>query len=165
MTLFQLLPENIELYHLYVGKNPLLWGECADQFKQKNIKTAIVLLEDLEEVRFFYNRRLGVQLIHFPIKDFSVPNSTKAVSDLALKVNEALESGNVFMHCYGGKGRTGMIAACLKLSNITAMTSKEAITFTRSIIDNSIETRAQERFIHEYAELVRCRNLTFNCRF
>ena len=152
LTHYPLLSEKRETYRLYVGPNPVYDRGSFDELKRKEIKSVVVLLERIADVSWFYSQ-LNLNVIHFPIKDFNVPKSTDEVFDLALKVNQALERGNVFIHCEGGRGRTGMIAACIKLSNVTNMDSKEAIQFTRSIIPMSIETQSQEKFISDYYEL------------
>lgn len=50
---------------------------------------------------------------HFPIRDISVPDSpgtTKAALDA---IDQHLESGDrVYVHCWGGVGRTGVIVGC-----------------------------------------------------
>jgi ADP-ribosyl-[dinitrogen reductase] hydrolase len=52
----------------------------------------------------------------------------------------------VALHCYGGKGRTGTIAARLLVELGTAPAL--AIEHVRAARPGSIETREQEQFVH-----------------
>ena len=153
---YPLLPENRDTYRLYVGPAPY----SADKdLREKEIKTAVVLLETKDWFERLYTR-LNIDIIHFPIKDFNVPESSDAVSELVLKVTEALERGNVFMHCHGGKGRTGTIAACLKITmDPTVKTALEAIQYTKRIVPGAIENKLQEKFVTDYFAHVRAPNL------
>jgi protein-tyrosine phosphatase len=50
----------------------------------------------------------------FPIEDHGVPTSQADTLELAGKLHNALAGGqNVAIHCWGGIGRSGMIAACV----------------------------------------------------
>src|SRR5689334_22249651 len=55
----------------------------------------------------------GIELIRFPIADFSTPDS---LTDLAALVDRivaiARGGGTVVIHCWAGLGRTGLVAAC-----------------------------------------------------
>jgi protein-tyrosine phosphatase len=138
---------------LYVGPQPGIKHRALAGTHQ--IKTAVVLLESVGLLKQAY-QELGIACIHFPIPDFHPPESVEAVKLLADKVQEALKSGNVFMHCMGGKGRTGTIAACLKITfDPTVKTAQEAIAFTRGIIPGAIETPKQEAFIQDYFRFIR----------
>ena len=151
------LSDHRNTHRLYVGKMPF-GSAIGAELKSHEIKTAVVLLETLEYVKGFYSQHNIKRIIHFPIKDFSVPEDTKSVEKLVLRIHKALKKGNVFMHCMGGKGRTGTIAACLKISNDrTIQTPNEAILFTRKVIRDAIETKEQEEFIADYFSSVRPR--------
>ena len=141
-------------YRLYVG--PLPEGRSFGfDSQRRQIKTAVVLLENLDLVENLYFKH-GIEIIHFPSDDYSVPSDTSSVELLANKINKALKEGNVFMHCMGGKGRTGTIAACLKITNdLSVKTADEAIKYTRRLIPHSIEIMEQEKFVAEYFSDVR----------
>lgn len=54
-----------------------------------------------------------LNFIHFPIVDLSVP-STSALEDLIEQLDQQVRSGHgVYVHCWGGRGRSGIIGACL----------------------------------------------------
>lgn len=56
-----------------------------------------------------------VQFLHYPIQDLSVPNNA-ALHDLLSKLLQALlddENNVIYLHCWGGRGRAGLVGACL----------------------------------------------------
>jgi len=144
------LTHNDSSYRLYVGSQPEGRASVFD-LQRHQIKTAVVLLENLDPVEKLYSMNGIENIIHFPIVDFSVPTDTKSVALLAYDINKALKEGNVYMHCQGGKGRTGTIAACLKINNDPSIkTANEAINYTRRLIPWSIETLEQEKFVAKF---------------
>lgn len=64
-----------------------------------------------------YTHLLGSNVHHrrFPIKDAYIPDSYNAVYELVKYIHSVTEHGNskVYIHCWGGVGRTGTIVACL----------------------------------------------------
>lgn len=55
----------------------------------------------------------AVQRMSFPITDVSVPESPKHLVDILDAVDEALLGGHgVYVHCWGGIGRTGVVVGC-----------------------------------------------------
>ncbi|MCK5366227.1 MAG: tyrosine-protein phosphatase, partial [Gammaproteobacteria bacterium] len=66
------------------------------------------------------------------------------------ELRSLLDDGfSVALHCHGGKGRTGTIAARLlvELGSAPAL----AIERVRAARPGSIETTAQEKFVHDCA--------------
>jgi ADP-ribosyl-[dinitrogen reductase] hydrolase len=93
-------------------------------------------------------RRRNMDWHHWPIVDGGVP---EAAFNLAWpKRSEMLcrllaAGGRVLIHCRGGLGRTGMIAARLLVDGGVAPT--EAIARTRAARPGAIETQEQERWV------------------
>ena len=55
----------------------------------------------------------------FPIRDCGVPQSVEDVQRLLLRIEELKNmEGYVYVHCWGGVGRTGTIVACYLSQNI-----------------------------------------------
>ena len=85
---------------------------------------------------------------HWPIADYQVPD---AAFEAAWPVRSAqLRSllacgGRVVIHCKGGLGRAGTIAARLLVENGTAPV--EAVAAVRAVRPHAIETAAQERWV------------------
>ena len=54
----------------------------------------------------------------FPIRDLGAPGSVESVQHLLLRIEELKKTGGyVYLHCWGGVGRTGTIAACYLSQN------------------------------------------------
>jgi len=88
--------------------------------------------------------RRGIAWRHLPIADYSVP--TKAFEQQWLtqgrEIREMLRNGDdVLVHCKGGLGRAGMIAARLLVE--LGMNPDEAIHAVRRVRKGAIETPAQ----------------------
>jgi len=92
---------------------------------------------------------LGMRWWHLPIRDMDTPDASfeirwqKGGQELRSLLGEGF---SVALHCRGGKGRTGTIAARLlvELGSAPAL----AIERVRAVRPGSIETRAQEEFVH-----------------
>ncbi|MCA9684448.1 MAG: tyrosine-protein phosphatase [Myxococcales bacterium] len=91
----------------------------------------------------------GFELIHFPIADMGIP-TPRSCAVLCARLVEDLESRPVLLHCRGGLGRTGTIAACC-LVNL-GYEPEEALRRVRGVNANYVQTSAQARFIDHYAE-------------
>src|SRR6201993_2259033 len=49
----------------------------------------------------------------FPIRDRNVPRAAAHLSEILLTIDRRIrEGGAVFVHCWGGVGRTGLVVAC-----------------------------------------------------
>lgn len=95
--------------------------------------------------------RLGIQWRHLPIRDMHTPGSRfqSIWPDLCREIVAALGEGRrIFLHCKGGLGRTGTIAACLLMES--GIPPAEAITKVRVARNSTIETWAQEEFVLGY---------------
>ena len=105
----------------------------------------------------------------FPIKDVSVPTDVEAVHRLLHKIDEWEKTGGyVYIHCWGGVGRTGTIAACYLLHKMAHPDAAQALkmmqarfaTMPKSKHKVSPETQAQVAFVHQFAERCRLRRRT-----
>ena len=60
----------------------------------------------------------GLTFVSFPIEDRSVPTSLSEFDELIDSVTDYLREGKaVVVHCWGGVGRSSMIAACALIRN------------------------------------------------
>jgi len=65
------------------------------------------------------------------IEDYSIPNDLQLFNNqINYVVNCLKNQGKVFVHCVGGRGRTGMILSCLK-SIIDDISPLSAINFSK----------------------------------
>jgi len=91
----------------------------------------------------------GIRYYCIPIEDGGIPDVTFEKSWKAAGVQlreELLRGGKILIHCKGGLGRSGMIAARL-IVELDAGTPEEAIRRVRVSRPRAIETRAQEQHV------------------
>lgn len=90
----------------------------------------------------------GMRYLQLPIPDGSVPD---AVWELRWKresplIHSVLErGGKVCVHCMGGLGRSGLVAARLLVES--GITSEQAIRMVRAARPGAIETSEQEAYV------------------
>ena len=94
--------------------------------------------------------RQGMRWLHLPIRDVSVP-SAAFEKEWAAKGQElrAILSGGgrVLVHCKGGLGRSGIVAARLLVE--FGMKPEAAIALVRKHRSGAIETSAQENYVRK----------------
>ena len=121
--------------------------------KKQKVKIVVSLLPDNEKNKFGLDDLIWskeeVEYIQFPISDFSVPPKKKfnELKKLISFIKENLMlSKHVLIHCNGGKGRSGMIAALV----LKAMKEKDPIKKVREKVIGAIETEEQEIFVKDW---------------
>ncbi len=99
-------------------------------------------------------RRARVAWVHFPIPDMWVPSDVAATRRLVGRMLRTLERGDaVVVHCWGGLGRAGTIAAACLVARGTP--PRAAIAAVRAARPGAVQTDAQEQFVADFAALVR----------
>lgn len=116
---------------------------------------AVVTLVERDELELLRVSHLGEEVarremswFHLPIVDVSIPDAFFESSwQLAGKQLRAILRGgaDIVVHCRGGLGRAGMIAARLLIE--LGVTPKSAVADVRRVRLGAIETMAQERFV------------------
>jgi hypothetical protein len=89
-------------------------------------------------------RSRGIEWRHLPIADYSIPTEAfeKQWATQGPEIRELLRNGDdVLVHCKGGLGRAGMIAA--RLLAELGMAPEEAIHSVRRVRKGAIETPSQ----------------------
>ncbi len=118
-------------------------------------KVLVTLLERMEiaELGDFRaeSRRAGLRWTHFPIPDMWVPADMDAAHKLVARILRTLERGdNVVVHCWGGLGRAGTIAASCLVAR--GSSPAQAIALVRATRAGAVQTAAQEQFVRDLAE-------------
>ena len=127
-------------------------------FHQLNCNTIVSLVED-SEFEKMYDKKLFVHQIynnnlnwfHLPIMDLKAPDHKfidKWQTTKTLLKNELIDGNNIVIHCMGGKGRSGTIAAILLIE--FGNNNKDVIEIVRKKRKGAIETKEQEDFILSY---------------
>ena len=121
--------------------------------KKQKVKIVVSLLPENEKNKLGLDDLIWskeeVEYIQFPINDFSVPPKKKfnELKKLISFIKENLMlSKYVLIHCNGGKGRSGMIAALV----LKAMKEKDPIKKVREKVIGAIETEEQEIFVKDW---------------
>jgi len=102
----------------------------------------------------------SLQWFHLPIIDVSTPGDRfeKAWAQHGNVIRGILaQGGKVVLHCRGGLGRTGLLAA--RILTEFGMAPKEAIDRVRGARPGAIETTEQEQHIYDYQKRNQRRNL------
>ena len=131
-----------------------------DQMAHFGVRHFIDLTEEGELRPYSHLLPKGCTYTRFQIHDVSVPDSVESVSRLIDHIHELSkrDDGYVYIHCWGGVGRTGTIVGCL-LSHqydfdyeITMNVLKNAFSdCPKSAYRNIPETQEQCDFIARYA--------------
>ena len=153
--------------NIYAGEYPRNKDEDSSYVKMKQFESfGITHFVDLTETgelqpyeHLLYN---GAKRLRFPIKDESIPQSTESVRGLIAKITKAIKGNpkaKVYIHCWGGVGRTGLVVGCLlgelykegydetlkRLEQLFAVCPKSAKRHTP-------ETAEQHKFIASYIQ-------------
>lgn len=83
--------------------------------------------------------------LHFPIRDFSTPSCFAFENLLIDIITKAQEGKVVYVGCYGGIGRTGMVVA--GLARVLVVGSKPVLWAREHYLSHAVETEPQERLV------------------
>lgn len=116
--------------------------------------SVVTLMEDFELVAYCVEglgkavKDAGMQWYHLPIIDGEIPQRSfeKLWIDVGRHLRDQLAEGqHILLHCRGGLGRTGTIAARLLVER--GMPPADAIQAVRNARPDAIETPAQEAYV------------------
>ena len=95
-------------------------------------------------------QEVGISYTHLSIQDYSVPTLDEVI-ELMGSIRETQQRGETtVLHCMGGLGRSGLVAACLLVD--AGLDAEVAIQAVRDARDpGAVETQEQEEFVAKYA--------------
>ena len=105
-------------------------------------------------------REAGMDFISFPIIEGAASATGGAAMDVALAAREVVDpvvarlrcGQTVVMHCRGGVGRAGMLAACVLLRVSAASCATDAVALVRQRrCRRAVETSRQNDFVRAYS--------------
>lgn len=153
--------------HLWAGEYPGdKNGETAKNKLTRMIQFGIRCFFDLTEEGELipYENLLppNVSYVRFPIRDVSVPQSIEDVRNLVKTILQTADGthGEVYVHCWGGVGRTGTIIACLIAEGMENPTLEKVMgelrtrfaMMPKSSYRQTLETKEQEQFVQQYID-------------
>lgn len=148
---------------VYAGEYP---GDlyCPEEKVKALVDFGITHFIDLTEVRELnpYSQLLSGSCVHhrFPIRDVSIPDNCSDVYKLLSNISKLIETpdNKVYIHCWGGVGRTGTIVGCFYVYNGESLES--ALTHLRTQFKecpkskrrSTPETSEQVNFIKKFKD-------------
>merc|ERR1739845_183187 len=89
-----------------------------------------------------------LSFLHYPIQDLNVPTCNDSLLSLMSRLLEHFESEDhraVYLHCWGGRGRTGLVGACFASLLFPELSSEEVLEW----VQRAYDTRAGAQSMHE----------------
>ena len=133
-----------------------LLADDIETIKDKGVSSILCLLSDNEFDQYGVNdlleqyRQHQFTVMHSPIVDQSIPSFKQMDTILDFLDKAIANDEKVLIHCVGGIGRSGTVAACY-LSTRHNMTAEDAIDIVRqSRSPRMIENQRQEDFCRRY---------------
>ncbi len=114
----------------------------------------------------------SIQFLHCRIEDLGTPSCNDTLIRLLSKLLHHLESNTnnnaLYLHCWGGRGRAGLIGACTASLLFPELTSQEILAWVQGGYDSragaesmhralrrSPQTEQQREFVREFVTLVK----------
>jgi len=135
------LKPNIGLIHF--GSYPVY--QTLKSLKENKVEVIWNLAAELKNI-FETEIKLFPFSIHTPIEDFGIPDSPEQfLSDLDKICNYLIDAKNIYVHCYGGHGRTGIALATLAM-RILKIRAEEGLSLAQANCDGP-EVDTQKEFV------------------
>lgn len=136
---------------------PLILGSGNPTIEQlrdlyaQGFRSIISLLDETEQSPR-YDRQvvaaIGFHRYSLPLRDFTAP-TTEQIQTFLQTLQVALPAGGVVVHCQGGSGRTGTMAAAYWIDQ--GLSAAQAIAKVRAANAHAVETGEQEDSLYAFA--------------
>ena len=130
-----------------------------EQMYHFGIRHFVDLTEEGELVPYSHLLPSDTTYTRFPIRDCGAPKSIESVQRLLLRIEELKKmDGYVYVHCWGGVGRTGTIVACYlsqnwkepELNHTLEVLRRNFSEMPKSAYRKTPETKEQIDFIEQF---------------
>lgn len=132
-----------------------------NQMIQFGINHFIDLTEENELAPYKHLLPSNATYIRFPIRDRHTPESIDQVHNLLSRLKEIKKNdGFIYIHCWGGVGRTGTILGCLiadfldikDLNEVLKILRRNFSKMPKASYRKTPENKYQIRFINDYIQ-------------
>lgn len=136
-------------------EEPILLGSSnptnreLEDLYQEGFRTIISLLDENEQTPYYEIVEIetkGFKRYSIPLQDFTAPALADIQKFMDIVIN-SLKKGKVLVHCQGGIGRTGTMAAAYWMKK--GLSASEAIKKIRKSVPGAIEMPEQEESLFE----------------
>lgn len=132
-----------------------------DEVQSQGVQDVLVLCTPGELVHYrvpdlleAYARR-GLRVHHEPVLDGAVPDVAQYCALLDTMHGSLGAGRRVLIHCYGGLGRSCLLAACFLLRISESLSPEDAIAALRELRGRAaIQTVQQYNFLHDFRDLL-----------
>jgi atypical dual specificity phosphatase len=121
----------------------------------EGFRTIISLLDEEEQSPYYDVEKVGAKgfkRYSIPIRDFTAPTRSEFKKFLDL-VGDSLKKGKVVVHCQGGLGRTGTMAAAYWIRK--GVSANEAIEKVRKSRPGAVEVPEQRESLFEFEAAIK----------
>jgi len=126
---------------------------------QAGVTAFIDLTQESDDLLPYTELLQGTHYHRFPVRDISVPSSTALTKDILDTIDDHINRGRiVYVHCWGGVGRTGTIVGCWLArrgyEGHAALSTLQELwrQCPKSVHRNSPETEEQKQYILNWKE-------------
>ncbi|MFA4639381.1 protein-tyrosine phosphatase family protein [Pyrococcus kukulkanii] len=137
----------------YVAFGRMPYPDEIDELKEK-FDAFVVLVEDFE-LAYDLEMLKDRNVLHSPIPDFTAPSLEQLLKILRWIEEKVEEGKKVFIHCYGGSGRSGTVAVAWLMYR-HKLGLREALRNVRLLKPSAIETEDQLEVLKELERWIEC---------